>query len=611
LRGLVADGGWTGRSRGWLTARGFFSTEIDARTGDRYTWSSESARISIAHLNRAQPHTLTIVGSAGRPGDQAAPVVTLSVDGATAASCRMTNTPSQCVATIPAHATNRVVVGLQVNPAYVPGGADTRTLGIIVHDVALTPASGRFAPTWTETGMLAAATALAALAILMCGVPGVWAMFAIAGTAAAFVWLAVQDGAYLGGYVSAALDISMGAAMAAAVVELLRRRWPIVAGVPDWSVAVGLGLAVLVVKLACFGHPLATIGDGIFQVHRAQAVRAGSYFFTSITPRPFFEFPYAIGLYVAALPFWSYFQSDVDHVHLLRGTAAVADALVGVAWYFAVFRGWRDRRAAWLVAALWPFARGPFEALCNSNLTNVFAQGVFGVGLAGAAWMAAAGASVPAVVVTLGGLTVGYLSHFSTLSVGVPLVALVGGALVAAGRSDARRAGWWVLATGVVAIAVAYGLYYSHFTEIYRATWARIASHETVEAAGSTIAATPAAKLQRWASGTSDDYGLPGLVLAAAALLGIFQLVRSRPRDGATLVLGSWLIVWLGFTALGILSPVQMRVNLAAAPLFACLGAYGLATLSARSRLGHLAAGVAVVAILVNGARLWLMCLGR
>jgi hypothetical protein len=53
-----------------------------------------------------------------------------------------------------------------------------------------------------------------------------------------------------------------------------------------------------------------------------------------------------------------------------------------------------------------------------------------------------------------------------------------------------------------------------------------------------------------------------------------------------------------------------MRVNLAAAPLFVCLGAYGLAEIAARGRSGRIAAAVLALAIAVSGARLWLMCLG-
>lgn len=611
LHGPVADGGWTGRTRGWLSARGFFPVEIDQRSGDRYSWTAETARVSIPHVNRGQAHTLTIVLSGGRPGNQPDPVVTLTVDGSPAASCRVTNERSRCQAVIPARAMDRAVIGLQVSPAYVPGGADTRTLGVIAHELILTPATGHFVPSWPVLGALAAAVALAVGAVLLCGLSGPISAMTVTGITAAFAWLLLQDGAYVGTYVDSLLNVAIGAGIGGVLVAGVRRQWPTLAGIPDWSVAVGLVLAGTIVKLGFFNHPLATIGDGIFQLHRAQMVRAGSYFFTSITPRPFFEFPYAIGLYVAAMPFWSRFPTDIDQVHLLRGVAVGADALVGVACYFAVFRQWRDRRAALLVAGLWPFARAPLEALCNSNLTNVFGQGLFGVAMAGLAWIAAAGASAPAVAITFAFLTGAFLSHFSTFSVGVPLVGVVGLALIVGGRGQTRRAGYWALGMGLAAVGVAYAVYYSHFIDVYRATWARIASHETVDAAGSSIAASPIVKLQRWASGTSDDYGLPGLVLAAAAAIGAVALGRRRPREGVTLVLGGWLAIWIGFTVLGIVSAVQMRVNLAAAPLFVCLGAYGLATLGSRSRTGLLIAGVATIAIVVNGARLWVMCLGR
>jgi len=610
LRGPVADGGWTGRTRGWLSARGFFPVEVDERSSDRYSWTGDTARIALPQLDRSQAHTLTLVLSGGRPGGEPDPIVSVTVDGAPAAVCRVTNDRSRCSATIPARIAGRAVVGLQVSPAYVPGGADTRTLGVIAHELILTPGTGHFSPSWSVVGALAAAVALAVGGVLLCGLTGVTAAGVTAGIALAFTWLLLQDGAYLGTYVDSLVNVAIGAAIAGAIVALLRGRWPAIAGVPDWSVAVGLVLAGTLVKLGFFNHPLATIGDGIFQLHRAQMVRGGSYFFTSITPRPFFEFPYAIGLYVAAMPFWSYFPTDIDQVHLLRGVALGADALVGVACYAVVCRQWGDRRTALLVAGLWPFARAPLEALCNSNLTNVFGQGLFGVAMAGLAWIAVAGASVPAVTLTLAFLTAAFLSHFSTFSVGVVLVGVVGLTLAAGGRGHTRRAGYWTLGIGLLAVGIAYVVYYSHFLEIYRATWARIASHETVDATGSSIAASPLVKLERWASGTSDDYGLPGLVLAAASAIGAVVLGRTRPREGVTLVLGAWLAIWIGFTILGIVSAVQMRVNLAAAPLFVCLGAYGLTALGSRSRAGFLVAGIATAAIVVNGARLWLMCLG-
>ena len=91
------------------------------------------------------------------------------------------------------------------------------------------------------------------------------------------------------------------------------------------------------------------------------------------------------------------------------------------------------------------------------------------------------------------------------------------------------------------------------------------------------------------------------------------QRHSARPvfTSRAVTVLGAWLAVWIGFTLLGIFSAIQMRVNLAAAPLFVCLGAYGLMVIARRTRVGLLVSGVATIAIAINGVRVWLMCLGR
>jgi hypothetical protein len=610
LAGPVAEGGWTGRSRGWFTARGFFPAETDQHTQAHYSWTADTARLVLPHLDRRQSYRLRLEVSAGRPPQVAPPLLTVQVDGADAGRLQTTNGRDALTVTLPPRDSDRAVISLRASDAFVPAPPDTRTLGVIVRELRLTP-DGRFAPTWPVTGAVALATTLVIAAVLVCGIPDLVAVVMAAGIATAFVWLPLQDGAFIGNYSAALLQIAMGAGVIGAGVGLVRAAAPSPAAPLDWPAAIGLTLGATAVKLAFFVHPLAQVGDGIFQLHRAQLVHAGSYFFTSITPRPFFEFPYAIALYVAAMPFWSSFPTDLDRVHLLRGLAVMADALAGLACALAVARQWRSRTALLLVAGLYPFALAPFEALANSNLTNVFGQGLFGLAIGVVGWMAAAGASAPALVLGAVALTASFLSHFSTFSVGVPLIGVVGVALVAAGGPRERRAGLWVLAMTIVAIALAYVAYYSHFTEVYRATWSRILSHEATDATGSTIAATPAVKLQRWLAGTSDDYGLPGVVLAAASILGAVQLARQRTREGMTLVLAGWLAIWTGFTALGLLTAIQMRVNLAAAPLFTCLGAYALAGLARESRRGSIVAAVAAGAIVLSGLRVWLMCLGR
>ena len=123
--------------------------------------------------------------------------------------------------------------------------------------------------------------------------------------------------------------------------------------------------------------------------------------------------------------------------------------------------------------------------------------------------------------------------------------------------------------------------------------------------------ASPAVKLQRWWTSTGDDYGRPGVPMMAAAALGAALLVWRRRREGLTIVLLSWMAVWLGLTALGIFSPVSMRMNLAAAPALAALAAYALGSVSSWSWIGAVLAAVAVAPIGWDALRVCVVCLGR
>lgn len=612
LTGPIHDGGWTNRSRGWFTSRGIYETEFSDGATGRYNWTGPSLRIQIANISRTQAHRLILQIEGARPAGESRPTLSWTVDGVAPGTHQMTSDAESVSIVIPARDSTRAVVTAQITPTFHAGPNDDRVLGVVIREIGLTPDGGSLRPTWNVVARFALAAAFAVAGVLLCGVPGVLRIPSAAAIVLAFTWLIVQDGAFLGTFADGLLHLGAAAAGIGMIVLALRLARPTISSAPDWATAVGLVLAASVVKIAFFSHPLATLGDGIFQVHRSMLVQGGNYLFTSITPRPFFEFPYAVGLFVAAKPFWSWFQTDVDHVWLLRTIALVADALVGVALYAAAWRVWQQKTTALLIAGLWPFARAPLEALCNANLPNVFGQGLFGVAIAGLVWSVAS--KRPAIVVlaaTTVVLAASFLSHFSTFSVGVPIVIVAALSLVGTGGADGRRRALWVVGTAVLAVAIAWAVYYRHFGEVYQATFERVMSHEVVDEPGSAIAATPAIKFQRWLSGTSDDYGLPGLPLGLAAAFGLVLLTTERRRDPLTLVLIGWLVAWIGFTAIGILTAVQMRANLAAAPVFVCLGAYGLSGISRRGMTGAALAVVVVLAIVVNGSRLWFMCLGH
>jgi hypothetical protein len=606
LAGPIADAGWVGRTRAWFTAQGFYPPESDA-AGQSFSWTRGHAAITVPHIDRSRPYRVGFRLSAGRgPDVPPPPQMVVSVDGAPRLRADTTNDARTFVVDVPPASGHSLTVAIDLANTFTPGPNDRRALGVTIDDVTIAPASGAFSPTWRVVLIAALAAMCLTLAALACGFGPWWALLAGMAAGAAHAWLLAFDAAFLGAFPDYLMRVSAGAAVIGLLVGAIRWRTPGPSASSEWGLAAGLVLVPSAVKLAFFGHTRVLIGDAIFQIHRAAQVHAGHYFFTSITPRPFLEFPYAIALYVNAMPFWSWFPTDLDQVWLLRALSLSADALVGLALYVALRAAWSNRWAPLLFAGLWPFARAPLATLCTSNLTNLYGQGMFGVALGLVGWMAARRRTPRWAVAALALLfAVAFLSHFSTVSVGIPLVALIALVLAIAGGAADRRVAGWVAVALVAAMAVSYAAYYSHFTTVYRTTLTRIVSGDGSGEARS-MAAPPSIKFARWRHDVSLDFG--GLALVTA-LAGACWLGLRRPRDGLTLVLAGWAATWLLFSALGIATAIEMRANLAAAPLVAALAAFALGSLGQSSRAGATVAVLVAGAMVWNGFAQWMHCL--
>jgi hypothetical protein len=626
LAGPIGDGSWAGRTRPWFTTSGFSAPEYDEAAQYRFSWTAARAELRVPAIDRSQTYQLAFRIKAGRgPGVAPPPEMIVSIDGAVRLRAQTTNEPAVYSVTAPVAPSTSMVVTLDFSNTFSPGPNDRRILGVVVESVAIAPERA-FRPLWPAAAWTAAATVATIAAALLCGLGAWWACGLGLFVATGYAWLVALDGAFMGTYVSRLWNISLGAAAVGAGVGLLRRLPAVARLGSDWVIAAAVLLVLTTVKLAVFGHPQTNVGDSIFQVHRAQDVAAGKYFFTSITPRPFYEFPYAIALYVTALPFWDWFPTTLDRMRLLRGVATVADGLVALAMYSALKRAWPDRPIALFCAVLWPFSRITMQGLTTSNLTNVFGQGVFGVAMGAFAWMAAgttqvvagaataaasaAAAPVPvaALLFATSMLTVGLLGHFSTLSVGVPLVLAVAGTLMVFGKRDGRRIGALVLAALITAAALSYVVYYSHFHDTYRKTVEQLASGEGAGEARS-LAAPIAVKARRWAFEMETGFGWP-LLLAAVA--GLVSLARTRPVNGLTLVFAAWAGTWAAFAALGVFTAIEMRANLAAAPLMFALAAFGLGSIAtSRVRAVRAIAYVLAAAIAWSGLQTWIGAVSR
>ena len=198
-------------------------------------------------------------------------------------------------------------------------------------------------------------------------------------------------------------------------------------------------------------------------------------------------------------------------------------------------------------------------------------------------------------------LTVAFLSHFGTVTVGLALLAAVIAALFVFGRGLVRRTGALTLAAAVAAAGLAWGLYYSNprFLKVYGETYASVAARETDNS--SKMAASPAVKLSRWWTGIGDDYGRPGVGVLMVLVLGLVVLLRARPWAGGDIVVIAWLFSWFALTALGILTPITLRANLAAAPAITIVAALGIAWLASLGRAGQVAALAAAIVVAWDG----------
>jgi hypothetical protein len=418
-------------------------------------------------------------------------------------------------------------------------------------------------------------------------------------------FLLAFDGAFLGAYPERLAFIgtctaALGALCTAGTRASTDERWGLRA-------ATGVLVALTACKLALFVHPMAAVGDSIFHVHRAQVVQRGEYFFTSITPRPFFEFPYPPGLYVAVGPLWNAFHGDMEHVWLLRSAVLAAEAVLAIAVYVVVFANWRNRLAAFFASALMLLLPVALYTICTSNLTNAFGQTMFGIGIAmllcvhatsRRSWiLIASGAAF---------VCAGFLSHFSTFSVGVPIMLASAASAWLGGLGPARRTAIALTVALFVATTTSVAVYYAHFVPVYKQTVERVLAREGA-APDRSMVAPPSVKANRVVTTVWMEFGAAALFGAAAA--GIL-LMRARARDPLTLALVGWAGVVLGFWLLAVLTAIEMRASLAAQPLVAMLAGLGIARATQNGRWARVAAAAAIASILVRAVSDWTVCLG-
>ena len=328
-------------------ARGLHPTEFEA-DGLSFAWTEGRVTLVFEGLDRSRPWTLILRAKAGRGPGLPPPTATVGVDGTALATAPIGPQWQDVRMVLPTDTRKRPTrITVDVAPTFVPGPADSRTLGMILDEVRLVP-DGLPSPPSRAVTAAAAAGAIVAAMIVLVGVPAPWAVGLIVGFVVA-QGLALSTGAapYTRLYLAVVPRVAGGAALLALIVAgaaALVQRKPLSATA---AAAVAITSIALVLGLEGLLHPGKPYVDAMFHAHKLDDVLAGHYFFTQPMPSGV-EFPYAIGLYVTAAPWASLTR---DHVLLLRVVVAIAHVLAALSLYPLVQSGWERPGAAVLALA--------------------------------------------------------------------------------------------------------------------------------------------------------------------------------------------------------------------------------------------------------------------
>lgn len=615
---------------------GIFPVER-APDGLTFAWSHDQFRVMLPGLDRQHAWEFKARLSTPRPVAPAPnapatlPDVTIAVDGVTLKTIRGSHTFQDVAITLPTVTGEKrgAAITVQVSDTFVPGPGDTRRLGMMVDELRIVrPAQG--VPIIPRQAIAAAAVGGAIFGGLF-GLIGLTAGSATIAVAALGIGQAVvvARGAapytrYIRDIPEIAAYVALGTVILVWLIERLRNQR--LRNTARFVAA--FSSAALFLKLLVLLHPHMPIGDALFQAHRFEWVRDGRWFFTSIAPGGY-QFPYAIGLYVAALPFDEYVRGTMGYMALLRIVVAVMDTAAGVLLYPLIVGSLSDaidaaerpqgiagpgrapdiRLAGAVAVGLFHLLPLNFQVQTVGNLTNAFGQSLFAIALALIVLIPrhlAAASRYAALTGLLAVTSFAMMSHTSTFAIAIPVMLLAGGLLwLFGGTSDERTRGRAVLAVTAIAAVVAVVLYYRHFGEVYAAQFARITGDmgkpaQLSDPGGRSIA-------QR-ALGVpyylNQYYGWAALVLA-----GIGSGMLARRRDTLTLVVYAWIGGTFAFLLLGVFTPLDFRHYLAAFPAIALLAGCGAARWWTKGPFLQAAAIVLIGSSVLVGVRHWLEAL--
>lgn len=547
---------------------GVYPSEIDTNTGRTFAWTGETLTIDLSDIDRQVDWLLRVRARGARAGGAPNPDLLFFVDGVLVLTHPSKVDYEDVQVPIPKRpAKQGLAISMRASSTFVPGPSDPRALGVMLDSLSLTPNGIVIPPRSTLTGVALASAAVGAAVALL----GVTPASAVGTALLLSVALAALIARGFGPYTDFADVVARTTIWTGSVTALL-------AGIVRWrrgepfrntaKFAIAFTAAAFVLELLVLLHPNIPTGDALFQAHRFQDVLAGRYYFTSIAPGDY-QFPYAPGLYVFAVPFAGFVRRGVADMTVLRTIVCAANALAGLLLYGMAVGVRGDRLAGALAVAMYHLIPLGFQVIAVGNLTNAFAQSL---SVGALALMASAAVRLEhraAVAGLTAALAATFLSHTGSFAIGSVAACVIAFLFWWRGGPALRSPAAAVLIAVVGAVIIAVVVYYAHFVETYRTELARI-SGETAAAApdaggrgiGDRLASVPR---YLWLY-----FGVPALALSG---WGAALLWTRGARDRASLANAGWILTCGLFLVLGILTPVDMRYYLAAIPALALFAA--------------------------------------
>ncbi len=588
--------------------------DVERAGQETFAWTRREAVLSVPGLDRRVPWFCTIRLRGARADTSTLPEVVVSVDGVIAVARKTTNDYEDVGVTLPPRGSPGAVVTVTSSRTIQPGPSDTRMLGVMVDRWACEPTGGAIVRP-PATALTAAAAAGAALGAAL-GIAGLGFLSIAAAALAVGAGQAIPIDWQFGilpsytsrvPWIAVWIALVLAASVRAAEWRMGRRLHRAALFVATFTAA------AFYLKLLVLLHPSKPLVDALFHAHRLEWVLGGRYFFTQPMPGGV-HFPYAIGLYVFAMPFA---ELTRDHVLLLRIIVSAAEATGYVLTYLLVSRVWGDRLAGAIAAVLFSVVPRLFEIVGNANMTNAFGQSVAFAAVAAAVLWPLAGRGWWWQFGALAALTAfALLSHISTITLLGAILLALAALYWWRGGSNLRVPAGSILAALAVAAVFSVAIYYAHFGDAFRSAARVRASAPSAAAAdlrpGTSMGLVPRS-LEAARLGVAA-VGWPMIVLAAA---GAVPWWRRGVRDRLSLAVAAWMAAFVVFVAGVVLAPVGpsfvryaaefiTRVTLATFPAIVILAGLGSAWALRRGWTLRVPAALLLAVTFYTGVRLWI-----